>query len=240
MLANSLGNTPQWIHLAKELQSLLKQIRIPYFTHTNKLVWTANPSGSFSVKSPYNLLVASFHDCCSWKEVWNSQLIHKINFFWWMTLHGKVLTIDNLKRRGFMLANKCVMCSCAEESINHLFIHCTFASGVWYKVLQKFNLAWTFLEDLLQFINNRKYPSAHSLVTLFWRLIPPHVYWHIWKERNNRIFRDTGSSVDMVTDLAENYLRENAIISKWRTLKSIPMALDQRWIKTWNFPDSFL
>lgn len=134
-LADSLGNTPHWIHLAEELQSLLKGIRIPYFTHTDKLVWTANPSGSFSVKSAYNLLVASFNDCYSWKEVWNSQLIPKINFFWWTTLHGKILTIDNLKRRGFTLANKCVMCNCAEESINHLFIHCPFASGVWYKVL---------------------------------------------------------------------------------------------------------
>ncbi|XP_057814901.2 uncharacterized protein LOC131028603 [Cryptomeria japonica] len=44
----------------------------------------------------------------------------------------------------------------------------------------------------------------------------------------------------MVIDIAKKYLRENSLISKWKTLQSAPMVLDWSWIKTWNLPDSFL
>lgn len=184
-LVDGLENNTHWDHLVGELQSLLEKVRIPYSTHSDKFVWAMNLSGSFSVKSAYNLLFAHVNDCHCRREVWNSQLIPKINFFWWTALHGKILTIDNLKRRGFLLANQCVMCNCVEESINHLFIHCPFTSTVWHKVLQKFDIAWTFLEDLQQFISNWKCPSAHQPIRQFWKLIPPHICWHIWKERNN-------------------------------------------------------
>ncbi|GLJ34563.1 hypothetical protein SUGI_0695230 [Cryptomeria japonica] len=68
-LADGLGNNTHWDHLVGELQSLLEKVRIPHFTHTDKFVWDMNPSGSFSVKSAYNLLFTPVNDCYNWREV---------------------------------------------------------------------------------------------------------------------------------------------------------------------------
>ncbi|XP_059070905.1 uncharacterized protein LOC131861213 [Cryptomeria japonica] len=110
---------------------------------------------------------------------------------------------------------------------------------VWHKILQKFNIAWTFLEDLQQFIINWKCPSAHPLIRQFWKLIP-HICWNIWKERNNKIFRDTDNSVDTVVGITENILRENTLVCKWKKPQSAPLEMDCNWVRTWNIPNDFL
>ena len=44
---------------------------------------------------------------------------------------GKVLTLDQLNRRGIPLANKCFFCEDDEETIDHLLIHCSRAKMSW-------------------------------------------------------------------------------------------------------------
>lgn len=41
-------------------------------------------------------------------------------FFAW----EKVLTLDNVKKRGKALANRCFLCGKEEETIDHLLVHC--------------------------------------------------------------------------------------------------------------------
>ena len=36
----------------------------------------------------------------------------------------KILTLDELQRRGWTLANKCFLCDIYEESIDHILLHC--------------------------------------------------------------------------------------------------------------------
>ena len=48
-------------------------------------------------------------------------------FFPWEASWGKVLTLDQLKRRGIPLVNKCFLCEDDEETIDHLLIHCSRA-----------------------------------------------------------------------------------------------------------------
>ena len=48
-----------------------------------------------------------------------------------VTTWGKVLTIDQLKRRGMTLVNRCFMCEEDEENIDHLLIHYKSAKMLW-------------------------------------------------------------------------------------------------------------
>ena len=39
--------------------------------------------------------------------------------------HGeKLLTLDQVQRRGWSLVNRCYLCQLEEESIDHIFLHC--------------------------------------------------------------------------------------------------------------------
>ena len=58
----------------------------------------------------------------------------KVGFFAWVASRGKVLTLDQLKRRGRPLANRCYLFE-EEETLDHLLVHCrrlvSFGSLYW-------------------------------------------------------------------------------------------------------------
>ena len=45
----------------------------------------------------------------------------------WTAVHGQILTLDNLRLRGRILMNRCCMCHCNEETVDHLLLHCPVA-----------------------------------------------------------------------------------------------------------------
>ena len=51
----------------------------------------------------------------------------KVNIFWW----GKVLTMEQFKKRGFQMASMCPLCGNAEEDLDHLLLHCPLVWGLW-------------------------------------------------------------------------------------------------------------
>ena len=46
-----------------------------------------------------------------------------------------MITTDQLKRRGFSLANRCRLCGMDDENIEHLLIHCPEVWGPWTSIL---------------------------------------------------------------------------------------------------------
>ena len=67
----------------------------------------------------------------------------KAGFFAWEAL-GKVLTQEQLKRRGRALANRCFICCQEEETVDHLLVHCTKASILWQLMLAIVGVSWAF------------------------------------------------------------------------------------------------
>ena len=98
------------------------------------MAWDLTLNGNFTIKSAYTLMFSKEQCPTTWSKVWISNLLPKINFFWWMVQHGKFLTIDNMKKKGFYIINRCCLCEEKEESIYHLFIECQFVVDIWTKV----------------------------------------------------------------------------------------------------------
>ena len=49
----------------------------------------------------------------------------KVGFFAWEASWGKILTLDQLKRKGRILANRCFLCEEEEEKmVEHLLLQC--------------------------------------------------------------------------------------------------------------------
>jgi hypothetical protein len=42
----------------------------------------------------------------------------------WTATLGKILTLDNLRKRNIIVMKWCFMCKIYGESIDHLFLHC--------------------------------------------------------------------------------------------------------------------
>ena len=48
----------------------------------------------------------------------------KVALFAWEASWGKILTMEQLQRRGYSLANRCFLCLSEEETVDHLSLHC--------------------------------------------------------------------------------------------------------------------
>ncbi|KAL6351088.1 hypothetical protein AAG906_031674 [Vitis piasezkii] len=47
-----------------------------------------------------------------------------VNFLTWKAAWGKILTLNQINRRGWFLASHCCMCKSTKELVDHLLIHC--------------------------------------------------------------------------------------------------------------------
>jgi hypothetical protein len=63
----------------------------------------------------------------------------KIMIFMWFLPRKVILTKDNLIKRSLIGCSKCAFCN-GEETIEHLFIRCSFAKLVWQVVYFTFNI----------------------------------------------------------------------------------------------------
>jgi zinc-binding in reverse transcriptase len=68
------------------------------------------------------------------RSVWALKISLKNKLFFWMVLHNKILTKDNLSKRGWTRNNSCMFCT-TQKIVDHLFFHCPFILNFWHKIL---------------------------------------------------------------------------------------------------------
>ena len=96
-------------------------------------------SGEFSTKAFYLALEGTHLHRATSSLVWLGFAPPRVEAFCWLTVVGKVSTVDNLRRRGLTsnnISNTCVMCG-KEGSIDHLFLQCEVVFRVWSSFIDK-------------------------------------------------------------------------------------------------------
>ncbi|RVW77399.1 hypothetical protein CK203_048088 [Vitis vinifera] len=114
----------------------------------DSVLWRKGRSGQFRVKEAYNLLVRSNDTNFPSRSIWVARVPTKVAFFAWEATWGRVLTLDRLQRRGLQLPNRCFLCGCEEESVNHILIHCTVVRALWDIVFGLVDVKWVFPETV--------------------------------------------------------------------------------------------
>lgn len=116
------------------------RIRLPVPGGADRVVWTPESQGGFSVKSAYYLLVSDRHNpstnCPSinWNSLWKLNLQARLKFLLWKIAWDILPTRENLSRslRGnFHGSVSCPLCDAPEESLPHLLFFCSFTRLVW-------------------------------------------------------------------------------------------------------------
>ena len=96
----------------------------------------------FFVRSLYCSFTWAFSNPFPWSIIWRSWALLRVSFFSWETSWNRILTIDQLKRRGWNMPNRCYLCKEEEETNDHLILFCKKATMLWSLLFSLFNVQW--------------------------------------------------------------------------------------------------
>jgi hypothetical protein len=133
--------------------------------------------------------------------IWKAKAEPKCRFFAWTLLHKRVLTADNLQKRGWQSNPICCLCNSSPETSVHMCKDCTFTEKVWDKIMNWANLSflqgtqnsgslYTWWKRLRNRCSKDTRKFFDGLMIYFW--------WHIWLERNRRVFQGQQRDIEQV------------------------------------------
>jgi hypothetical protein len=156
----------------------------------DKICWTPLKRKNFEVKSYYKMRINVEPVEGPWKSIWKSKAPPRVAFFVWTATLGKILTMDNLRKKNIIVTEWCCMCKKSGESIVHLLLHCEVAMEVWNMVCQLFGVMWVMPDSVMDCLGSWRAQKGNRTVLQTWRMVPLCVMWCIWRERNARNFED--------------------------------------------------
>ena len=150
----------------------------------------------YSTKTVYNTLSQPGSTVRWYKVVWFSQCNPRMAFILWMAMKCKLQTQDRIRKWNNDPNMKCSLCNEVQDSHNQLFFECKYSKYIWSSLKKKMRKAW--LTDSHSWDNVKEQfanaPCNNNIDSVLARITLATTVYHIWKERNTRIF--TGEAVD--------------------------------------------
>jgi hypothetical protein len=230
---DSIGNWESWNlgevppQMTEDAKQLLQRISCSAPVHLTKADERSWGKEGYTVKSGYKQLLEDNDippKSAIWREIWNPNSPPKINIFCWQLAHNKILTGDNLNKRGFSGPFRCALCNNSLENSEHLFLNCNFTRQVMncmYKELAPNVANPTNTRSLLgkwakQYKGSLKGKQKFSIV---WKASIKFVCWQIWLTRNKKIFKEKTITPQVVAMSAISQISEYISSKKWISRK---------------------
>jgi len=156
--------------------------------------------------------------------------------------HRGILTGENLRRRGWEGPYICPLCSQDEETTDHFLLQCAYSKEVWQLDLGMkpgtFSLPQETSTLLRNCISQCPFQATKKgqLSTLS-RALPKFIFWKIWLERNNRIFRETSSNPAQVATRIKAYFGESSPYFYKSKISGTLESDEEQWIKKFKIRD---
>lgn len=68
------------------------------------------------------------------RHIWKLKAPPRMIIFGWLAIRNRILTLDNLKKRGCIIITRCTLCKMAAESVQHLFLRCENTGEVYRRL----------------------------------------------------------------------------------------------------------
>ncbi|KAL0290483.1 UNVERIFIED_CONTAM: Retrovirus-related Pol polyprotein from type-2 retrotransposable element R2DM [Sesamum radiatum] len=195
----------------------------------DRILWTG-PRGSFSSAAAYDLfrppgptvgwtslLVGTFH-------------IPRHRFILWLTLQGRLATTDRPWLQH--LGSGCVLCQDGiPESHEHLFFMCPFARECIRAIRREIFFHWPYYtwSSVIRWASAR-WRGKH-VVNAAYRALFASLVYHLWQERNFRIFQHISRSTEEIVRIVVSETRDLIIC------KQLPRTVSTRGLyRLWRIP----
>ena len=90
-------------------------------TENDSISWSASSDNLYPVKSCYGLLNDGGLRSIYGLDIWKCIVPLKTKIFAWLVIHDKILSRENLAKKGWLGSLVCVFFGCAVESTRHIF-----------------------------------------------------------------------------------------------------------------------
>lgn len=118
-------------------------------------------------------------------QIWFKGRVPKHAFISWLVAWNRLATRDRMRGWGINVPSECLLCSAADECMQHLFFDCNFSAEIWNYFCSRLQMVPPVLfEDCLRWL---KAPSTDPNNLLIIRLIFQAAIYSVWKERNSRL-----------------------------------------------------
>lgn len=200
---------------AETLQLVLTTMEAPLESRGgDRFLWRNGPCSylpKFSSKGTWNF-IRQVSPTVPWsKLIWFKEEIPRCTFVTWLAIQARLPTRDRLVSWGMNVPAACPLCLDGLETHDHLFFTCDFSKQVW-DCFTGWMLPTTpaSFDSLLSLIDHQRfvtYRGGRSVLKLLLQVI----VYSIWRERNNRIFRQATSPVAAVYAGVDRLMRDRLL-----------------------------
>lgn len=156
-----------WVDLSRldpNLVELRNCLNVFFLIHKeDELIWSNDTSGDYFFTLADADAFANYEEPC-WAKAWMKGMTPKVNIFFWILLQNKVLTLDNLQKRGMIIINHCALYKNDRKSVDHIILHCQFAKKIWDSIFKIINIEWVFPPTIQLFFSSSKAPTKNTLI----------------------------------------------------------------------------
>lgn len=165
-------------------------MQLPVITSSEDIIiWSIGTADKFSPKSARELIREYKPVIKEIKVCWAAPIIPRCSFFSWLIFKERLPTLDKQKKWQIHMANRCILCTQEEETLEHLLLYCPYSISVWDQLnkgakntpLLANNVKELFLKAYSTFKGKN---AAAKKGRVFFNL----TLYNLWIERNKRTF----------------------------------------------------
>ncbi|XP_019263389.1 PREDICTED: uncharacterized protein LOC109241123 [Nicotiana attenuata] len=151
-----------------------------------KVIWTTNSTGVFSVASAWNCLRQRKNQLSIFTKIWNKHVPLKMAFMSWTGLMDRVPTDEKIAKIGY---NRYAICYCCYphsielKTAEHLFCSGSFAQVVWKRFAGPCGILMDGMQ-LMQVVHNWwNHKTTNIIASFMVKLLLALIIWKLWRSR---------------------------------------------------------